>query len=179
MKEDNSSITGMEKRYFCFYSESRKSRRTSIFMRKNWEILTPFLKTKRPRRKIRRNIRFSIRKTDKWTSFWTHLINFGPMRSVSYQNSRRTSLRFLNKLERSLKYQINFPPDPLSLLAEPIKLKIPWLRLKLNMKSGWTVSELWKTLRRGQLTYLIIYSGNKQFKEQYFEDERRNDIKIR
>ena len=69
MKEDNASITGMEKRYFCFYSESRKSRRTLIFMRKNSEILTLFLKTKRLRRKIRRNIRSSIRKTEKWTNF--------------------------------------------------------------------------------------------------------------
>ena len=69
MKEDNSSITGMEKRYSCSYSESRKSRRTSISTRKNSEILTPFLKTKKPKRKIRRNIRSSIRKTEKWTNF--------------------------------------------------------------------------------------------------------------
>ena len=68
MKENNGTISNMEKRYFRIHSGPNKSRRTSTSTRRNCVTCKERLRTRRPKKRTKRSTRSSIRKIGKWTS---------------------------------------------------------------------------------------------------------------
>jgi len=153
MKEDNASISNMEKRYTLFYLAPRKSKRISIFTKKNYGICRQRLRIRKQRKKTRKNMRSFTKKTGKWMSFWTHLTRYDPHRSQSWLSFRRTSLKCWNRQPKCWKYPISCPLDHRLISVVGIKLKIPSRRRRRSMKLDLIICVRLKILKRELMTY--------------------------